>query len=621
MTKADGGQALVEKLKAERADKLRKAANKAEFALADATAKTGLLDLKKADGNVVPIKRDILMVATTDFGEAKARGAKAKAEQPKEEPKAETKSETQNDERPVIELGPKDSPRLINVVATTMKHLTDRGAQIFQRGGTLMRPIDEPAFDSEGNPVKVASLLQVDEGSLQLLLMNHLRWSRKTKDGETRYVNPLNTDVASLILKARGAWPFPPVSGVINAPTLRPDGSPLNKEGFDSATGLLLLNAPIVTIKLRPTRADAEASLELLKGLLTEAPFVSEADRSVALSLILSLVLRGALETPPLHSFASPDSGAGKSFLVNIASKIATGERCAVMGATRIGEELEKKLNSALLAGRSLISLDNFNGVLSSGLLCQALTEPMVMVRPLGKSTEVPVASRFVFAATGNNLLITDDLDRRVLLAMLDAKTEHAWQRQFKQDPLEMIARDRARYLEAALTIPLAYIAAGYPDLPPILNSFSRWSKLVRGSLMWLGAADPVSTLLAAISSSPKLQATAAMLAAMRDAFGMGPAAKHSAQEILDAANPKEVDDFRSILGSALERPAKQKVLREALNGLQEDGKDLPTRLTYWLRPTKGRVIGSLRLCAEENLHTHSNWWYVEPAMGGNNGE
>src|SRR4029077_435764 len=149
----------------------------------------------------------------------------------------EPKSETPKDERPVIDLGPKDSPRLLNVVVTAMKYLSGRGVKIFQRGGTLMRPVDEPGFDSEGNRVMVAGLIDLDVDALQIVLMHHLRWARKTKDGEVRYVNTMDTNVARLILKSRGAWPFPPVSGLLTSPTLRPDGSLLNKGGYDPATG------------------------------------------------------------------------------------------------------------------------------------------------------------------------------------------------------------------------------------------------------------------------------------------------------------------------------------------------------------------------------------------------
>jgi putative DNA primase/helicase len=210
------------------------------------------------------------------------------------------------------------------------------------------------------------------------------------------------------------------VTGVINAPTLRRDGSLLCEEGYDAKTGLLLLNAPPVSIKMKPTRADAEAAIETLRGLISETPFVDAAGRAVALSLILTIILRGALETSPLHIFVSPTAGSGKSYVVDIANLIATGRRCAVVAATGISEELEKRLGAAMLSGRPLISLDNLDGELSSNLLCQAVSQPVVSFRPLGASVEVSLTTRSVFAATGNNLTIADDLGRRTIMARLD---------------------------------------------------------------------------------------------------------------------------------------------------------------------------------------------------------
>ena len=132
---------------------------------------------------------------------------------------------------------------------------------------------------------------------------------------------------------------------------------------------------------------------------------------------------------------------------------------------------------------------------------------------------------------------------------------------------------------------------------------------------MWLGEADPVLTLLAAIESDPKVQASAAMLVALRDAFGLGPGAKRTKQEIIDAIDPREVSAFQSILGAPIERPAKQKALREALMGLEvEEGNDLSTKLTYWLRANNDRSISGLRLCSEFDKHSKVNKWYVELA-------
>ena len=513
-------------------------------------------------------------------------------------------------EKPVIELGPRDSPRLGEVVAAAMQHLASNGTNIFQRGGALMRPVVEPGFDARGRPVKVSSLIDMDEAILKMVLMRDLRWAQKTKDGDgVRYVNP-GYEVPRLILKARGAWPFPAVSGLINAPTLRSDGSLLQQEGYDAATGLLLLNAPSVVINPKPTRADAEAALQTLKGLLVEAPFESDASRAVALSLIFSTMLCGALDASPLHLLVSPTAGTGKSFIVDIASLIATGRRCAVVAATRSDEELEKRIGAAMLSGRPLISLDNLNGLLASNLLCQAVSQLVVSFRPLGVSEEIEVTMRSVFAATGNNLAIADDLGRRTILASLDARVERPWERKFKQDPLEMIASDRARYISAALTIPLAYLAEGMPNLPSDLNGFSQWSRLVRAALMWLGEADPLETMRVVREGDPKLQASTSMLFAMREAFGDR---AHTAAEMVGLVDEKEgCKGLKEFLAAPSEAGPKQKALREAMAGVCKDGKISATSLSYWLRARNGQIISGLRLRGEADRTRLMHWRVVD---------
>ena len=68
-------------------------------------------------------------------------------------------------------------------------------------------------------------------------------------------------------------------------PTLRPDGTLLLEEGYDPATGLILMSPPVMPIiPGKPTREEGLAALTLLDGLLEEVAFVDEPSRSVALS-------------------------------------------------------------------------------------------------------------------------------------------------------------------------------------------------------------------------------------------------------------------------------------------------------------------------------------------------
>jgi len=126
----------------------------------------------------------------------------------------------------------------------------------------------------------------------------------------------------------------------------------------------------------------------------------------VALALLLTPLARPAVGRMPLFLVSAPVRGSGKSTLVRLASVLATGRAAPVIAATASGDELEKRLVASLLAGDSLILLDNFNGTLRSDLLSQAVTEGVLRIRRLGASEQVEVVSDSVWVANGNGLTI-----------------------------------------------------------------------------------------------------------------------------------------------------------------------------------------------------------------------
>src|SRR4051812_8452937 len=136
--------------------------------------------------------------------------------------------------------------------------------------------------------------------------------------------------------------------------------------------------------------------------------------------------------------------GSGKSKLVDIASMIATGHEAPVLSQGKTEEEMEKRLGAALIAGDALISFDNCEQPLGGELLCQALTQRTLKVRPLGKSMLLSLPTDALFAATGNNLIVAGDMTRRTIVATLDPKMERPEHRDFDADPVETIRADRA---------------------------------------------------------------------------------------------------------------------------------------------------------------------------------
>ncbi|QIG47935.1 hypothetical protein G5V57_09530 [Nordella sp. HKS 07] len=478
--------------------------------------------------------------------------------------------------------------RVAEAAEEAMRRLVELGEPIYQRDGMLVRPVQAGAG---------VVLVGLDEAYLKMTLSKQFRWQQP---GSRKEIGPSN-DVVGMVLAARGDWPFKRLDGVLNAPTLRRDGTLLDKPGYDEETCMLLAASALqVSIPPEPTREEAEGALDVLRELFEEFPFVDEASEGVALSLVLSTMARSALDAAPLHLFKAPEAGSGKSYIVNIASMIATGESCAVIAATSNVEEQEKRIAGAMMTGLPLISLDNLNGTLGSSLLCQAVTEKRVTQRPLGGSGLKIISNCSVFTANGNNIAIMDDLARRTVQGDLDAKIEKPWQREFRRNPLAMIEANRAKYVAAALTIPLAYLMSGERvQLAPVA-SFEGWSQFVREPLVWLGMTDPAVTMEAVRENDPKLQAKAAALHAIAAMFGCG---KENAKTAADMIVPLSIKE-------EIEGNRRGAELREALMAVASAGKEISAKkLGTWLRDTRGQMAEGLRLEGERNRLNTMEWW------------
>jgi putative DNA primase/helicase len=228
-------------------------------------------------------------------------------------------------------------------------------------------------------------------------------------------------------LLARKKWSFPPIAGIITTPLLRPDGSILASSGYDSETRLYLAfdrSLQLPSISTRPSREDAQAALKLLTDLLSEFPFVDEMDCSVALSMLVTALVRPSMTVAPFHLIRAHAAGTGKSYLVDIAAAIATGRWAPAIDMNRGGEEIGKRLEAMLVAGGPIISLDNLEGEIGGPALCLVTERPVVSFRLLGRSELVEIESRAAILGTGNNVSPTSDIVRRTLVADLDALEE-----------------------------------------------------------------------------------------------------------------------------------------------------------------------------------------------------
>lgn len=435
----------------------------------------------------------------------------------------------------------KVSPGDIDLTATEGENaLIASGLPVYQRGGLLQRPGTSEVAASNERVIVTASLVDITAPAMVDLLNQAAPWLRYDRRGKEWLACDPPDKVGAVIQSRIGQWRFKSIAGVITTPTLRPDGSVLSQPGYDQATRLYYQFDPSLNLdgnRLPTTRKDAERALKELTDLLGGFPFVTPADLSVAVSAMITPVVRGMMSVAPIHVFRATTPGTGKSYLADVSSAISAGRPCPVVDADVPEEERTKRLNGLLIGGFPLISLDNVNGELGGTLLCQAVERPLLSIRPLGTSSILEVENRATIFANGNNIRVRGDLGRRSVLSDLDAKMERPELRKFAFDPVERVLADRARYVGACLTIVRAYMVAKDKKVIPPLASFEKWSGTVRAALMWLGLPDPVVSQEKVREHDPKLLELRQGLTCISEAKGLEN--KFTVRELAELAERK----------------------------------------------------------------------------------
>jgi putative DNA primase/helicase len=491
--------------------------------------------------------------------------------------------------RPIIRIIGGELP---SIVTEAEQAVISANMRVFQRGSLIVRPAHSRVEIADGNTTTAIRLAPIRAQLLVELMTLAAAWERFVKIDWVPIDCPQR--VAETYLARDGAWSVPVLAGIVNCPVLRPDGSILATAGYDTSTGLLYdpQGMKFSPVPEKPDKEDAIKALAVLKDLLATFPFVTDADRSVALSGILTAIHRRSLPTAPAHCLTAPVAGSGKSMIVDIASEIADGRRAAVMSLGRTDEEAEKRLGSALIAGDSIISIDNIDRPFGGELFCQALTQTMLKIRILGYSKIVEVPSNAVLFANGNNLTLVGDMTRRAIMCTMDPGVERPETRTFTRDPLAMVRADRDKYVIAVLTILRAFHVAGKPFQTDPLGSFVEWSNWIRGALIWLGEADPCETMEKIRQNDPKLGAVVAVISQWAEVIGYDK--RVTTKDLIDHAIEK-VEGGGS--GYYPKQEFANPELRKALLIVAGDGGSINSRrLGIWLGSIENRLVQGCKI-------------------------
>lgn len=376
--------------------------------------------------------------------------------------------------------------------------VADAAGLLYQRGGTLVHIVRDGAKEIKGltRPPGAPVICVMETARLTELVSSAARWMKyDARSEEDKPCLPPSWVAPTLL--ARGAWGFPYLEAVVESPCLRPDGTVLDRPGYDAATGILyepqLAYPPVPPL---PTEDEVTDACRTLMEPLEEFPFKGEEDRAAAVAAVLSIVARPAIKGPvPMFVVTAPTPGTGKSLLVDAIVQSASGRSPARFSNPREDDEFKKFLFSVCLEGATTVHMDNVEGALGSPALSMALTAVEIRDRILSTNRTATVPHRAVWFATGNNIQFKGDTYRRVVPINLDAGVEKPEERQFRRVDLHaFLSEAKPRLVCAALTVLRGYLAAGAPSTGKSpFGSYEAWDALVRGAVLHSFNLDPCS--------------------------------------------------------------------------------------------------------------------------------
>ena len=397
----------------------------------------------------------------------------------------ETKGKSENlgrRQKPEIVVTDQQLGELTHLTITAL-YEANSPPTLYVRSGELVRL----RCDEKGKKI----IESLTDSMLRKHMSDAADFYKESRNGQTAITPPMF--VAKNILALEG-WDFPPLSCVVEIPVLRSDGSIIDRAGYDKTTGVYYWpdqSLKIPSISKCPSREDVELAKGLVMETIGDFPYVDEASRANAMALLLTPLVRQAIQgVVPIALIDAVNQGTGKSLFSDVVSLIPTGRTASMATMPGSEEEWRKRFTSELYSGTTLIFIDNIAGRLDSPTLASVITAWNWTDRWLGANKMVDVPNRATWIGNGNNIQLGGDMQRRAYWIRMDAKSPTPWRdREFKHpDLIPWVTKNRGRLIAALLTLARAWYAADRPasGIKP-LGRFEEWSQIVTGVLAYAG--------------------------------------------------------------------------------------------------------------------------------------
>jgi hypothetical protein len=326
------------------------------------------------------------------------------------------------------------------------------------------------------------------------------KYRRKTKDENdpaTPVPESMNEMQANVVLQSelfrkrlrslRGVSSIP-------IPVFR-DGKVILSTGYDPGTSILSTDDGGHAFDLM----QKDVAVAYLRDLLREFPFADDEGRSMSVQIAAmmsrfasSLLPRGA--QIPFIIWNANGPRAGKTLLAKIVEIVVRGF-ASIRALPESAEELQKVLDSEVLAGSSSIIFDNVKTKLDSPFLEQYATSSVVSVRRLGSSVKLDVEKRTMLMFTSNQAEVSADIAGRSLFCDLFVMEADPQSRHIDRILTEeFLSKSEIRYgiLSALWSLIVAWDQSGRPAGSGRLAGFEDWGRIIGGIVENAGFGSPM---------------------------------------------------------------------------------------------------------------------------------
>lgn len=390
-------------------------------------------------------------------------------------------------ELPIIQAGG-NPPQ--TVIRTTLGRMKQRGRFFSNPQGLVYFNIDDPKGKIQ--PLNSKGLaLQLGE------IANFVNVKGRDKEtdllvvGCRSFPGPLAEQMLEMSQTELG---LPELTRVVPVPVFASNGQLLQKTGvYPDHSIAIQLGVKVPSVSDCPSMQEVTRARELFEEMVFDFPFSGRADRANACALWLSVYIRELTGLCPFMVAEAPCPGTGKGLLVDLLLGCFVGfgsdrQGIAMIGEFDRGEGPEKVLCATLLAGPSVVQIDNFVK-LASGQFCFVLTTLRPSFRYLGESRMVTPWNLAVWVGTANNPVYSDEIARRVVPIRIASPLERPSERTHFRHPdvMQWATDNRPKLVWAALTLVQNWVAKGMPKGGQVFGSFQRWADVLGGILACAG--------------------------------------------------------------------------------------------------------------------------------------